>query len=268
MPLPGELLRVTSKVGSRGRRFYYNFAQTEWPKHEDEDQNPHQDRKETLTEMKAATKWHDDSKEFHAASVHEDKEDNPFFCHLLQSCSTFNKIRRVLSYVHRFVDIARRTAVPNSSLTVQDLKRSEFKLLKWSQLHLDVSQLDEKLIATTNEEGLIRTHGRLENSRKLRLKESYGRTKANALDYWAQENGQVRGKQVCRLSETAQETPTTAYGSTAKFAGSRRISSILEHSYGHVCATAVQTEPKNTPRRPGSNFHMRNNAIGSPGTHN
>ena len=268
MPLPGELLRVTSKVGSRGRRFYYNFAQTEWPKHEDEDQNPHQDRKETLNEMKAATKWHDDSKEFHAASVHEDKEDNPFFCHLLQSCSTFNKIRRVLSYVHRFVDIARRTAVPNSSLTVQDLKRSEFKLLKWSQLHLDVSQLDEKLIATTNEEGLIRTHGRLENSRKLRLKESYGRTKANALDYWAQENGQVRGKQVCRLSETAQETPTTAYGSTAKFAGSRRISSILEHSYGHVCATAVQTEPKNTPRRPGSNFHMRNNAIGSPGTHN
>ena len=244
------------------------FAQTEWPKHEDEDQNPLQDRKETLNEMKAATKWHDDSKEFHAASVHEDKEDNPFFCHLLQSCSTFNKIRRVLSYVHRFVDIARRTAVPNSSLTVQDLKRSEFKLLKWSQLHLDVSQLDEKLIATTNEEGLIRTHGRLENSRKLRLKESYGRSKANALDYWAQENGQVRGKQVCRLSETAQETPTTAYGSTAKFAGSRRISSILEHSYGHVCAIAVQTEPKNTPRSPGSNFHMRNNAIGSPGTHN
>ena len=243
------------------------FAQTEWPKHEDEDQNPHQDRKETLNEMKAATKWHDDSKEFHAASVHEDKEDNPFFCHSLQSCSTFNKIRRVLSYVHRFVDIARRTAVPNSSLTVQDLKRSEFKLLKWSQLHLDVSQLDEKLIATTNEEGLIRTHGRLKNSRKLRLKESYGRSKANALDYWAQENGQVRGKQVCRLAETAQETPTTAYGSTAKFAGSRRISSILEHSYGHVCAIAVQTEPKNTPRSPGSNFHMRNNAIGSPGTH-
>ena len=117
---------------------------------------------------------------------------------------------RVLAYVHRFVDIARRTAVPNSSLTVQDLKRSEFKLLKWSQLHLDVSQIDEKLIATTNEEGLIRTHGRLENSRTLRLKESYARSKANALDYWAQENGQVRGQQMGRLSDTAQETPTTA----------------------------------------------------------
>ena len=48
----------------------------------------------------------------------------------------------------------------------------------------------------------------------------------------------------------------------------RRISSILEHSYGHAWATAVQTEPKNTQRRPGSNFHMRNNASASPGTRN
>ena len=117
--------------------------------------------------MKAATKWHDNSREFHAASVHKEKEDNPIFCNLLQSCSTFTKIRRVLAYVHRFVDITRRRAVPNSSLTVQGLKRSELQLLKWSQLHLDVSQLDEKLIATTDEEGLIRAHGRLENARIL-----------------------------------------------------------------------------------------------------
>ena len=118
--------------------------------------------------MKAATrKWHDNSREFHAASVHEEKEDNPIFCHLLQSYSTFTKIRRVLAYVHRFVDIIRRRAVPNRSLTFQDLKRSESQLLKWSQLHLDVSQLDEKLIATMNEEGLIRTHSRLENARIL-----------------------------------------------------------------------------------------------------
>ena len=76
------------------------------------------------------------------------------------------------------------------------------------------------------------------------------------MDYWAQENGQVRGKQVCRLSETVQETPTTSYGSTAKFAGSSRISSNLEHSYGHVWATAGKAEPENTPRRPGSKFHL------------
>ena len=71
------------------------------------------------------------------------------------------------------------------------------------------------------------------------------------MDYWAQEIGHVRGKQVCRLSETA---PTTSYGSTAKFAGSSRISSNVEHSYGHVWATAGKTEPENTPRRPGGKF--------------
>ena len=85
----------------------------------------------------------------------------------LRSCLTFTKIRRVLAYVCRFVFIIRRGAVPNNSLTVQDVKRSELQILKWSQLHLDVSQLDEKLIATTDEEGLIRAHGRLENARIL-----------------------------------------------------------------------------------------------------
>ena len=144
---------------------FLHLPETEWPKFEDEVQN--QGRKQTLKEMKAVTKWHDNSREFHAASVHEEKEDHPILCQLLQSCSTFTKIRRVLTYVHRFVDITRRRAVPNSSLTVQDLKRSKLQLLKWSQLHLDVSQLDEKLIVTTDEEGLIRAHGRLENARIL-----------------------------------------------------------------------------------------------------
>ena len=177
-------------------------------------------------------------------------------------------IRRVLAYVHRFVDVTRRRAVPNSSLTVQDLKRLELQLLKWSQLHLHVSQLDEKLIATTDEEGLIRAHGRLENARilpkdmrnpvvlprdhpqailllqhlhrTLRLQESYARSKANALDYWAQENGQVLGNQVCCLLETAQETPTTAYESTAKFAGSSQILDLLVLVLCSIVAAAEQ----------------------------
>ena len=121
---PGDLESWISRPS------FLKFPETEWLKHEDEDQNPHQDRKETLKEMKAATKWHDNSRESHAASVHEEKEDKPFFCYLLQSCSTFKKIRRLLGYVHSFVDIARLRAVPNSSLTVQDLKRSELQLLK------------------------------------------------------------------------------------------------------------------------------------------
>ena len=276
---------------------FLHLRETEWPKFEYEVQN--QGRKETVKEMKAATKWHDNSREFHAASAHEEKEDHPILCHLLQSCSTFTKIRRVLAYVHRFVDITRRRAVPNSSLTVQDLKRSELQLLKWSQLHLDVSQLDEKLIATTDEEGLIRAHGRLENARILpndirnpvvlpkdhplailllrHLHRKRGHCSYKSLMHEARrtlwiialrKNGQVRGQQVCRLSETAQETPTTAYGSTAKFEGSSRISSILEHRYLHVRATADQTESKNTPRSPGNNFLMCNNASGSARTCN
>ena len=162
-----------------------------------------------------------------------------------------------------------------------------------------MSQLDEKLIVTTDEEGLIRAHGRLENARILpndirnpvvlpkdhplailllrHLHRKRGHCSYKSLMHEARrtlwiialrKNGQVRGQQVCRLSETAQETPTTAYGSTAKFAGSSRISSILEHRYGHVQATADQSEPKNTPRSPGNNFLMCNNASGSPGTSN
>ena len=108
------------------------LPETKWPKFEDEDEDQNQGRKETLKEMKAATKLHDNSRESHVASVHEDKEDNPILCHLLQSCSTFTEIRRVLARVHRFVDITRRRAVPKGSLTVQGLKRSELQLLKWS----------------------------------------------------------------------------------------------------------------------------------------
>ena len=33
-------------------------------------------------EMKAATKWHDNSRQFHAASVHEEKEDNRILFHI------------------------------------------------------------------------------------------------------------------------------------------------------------------------------------------
>jgi len=44
---------------------------------------------------------------------------------------------------------------------------SELQLLKWSQLPIDIPSLDKKLIAKTDEEGLIRAHGHLENARIL-----------------------------------------------------------------------------------------------------
>ena len=107
------------------------------------------------------------NREFHAATVPEEKEDNPIFCYLLQRCSTLTKIRRVLAYVHRFVEVIRHKAVPYCSMTVQELKQSELQLLKWSQLHIDLQHLDEQFIAKTDDEGLIRAHGRLENARIL-----------------------------------------------------------------------------------------------------
>lgn len=82
---------------------------------------------------------------------------------LLQKFSTFAKIRRVLVYVHRFVEVTIRTAVPKGSLTVEELMHSKLRFLKWSQLHIDVPCLDDKLIFKTDEEELIRAHSRLEN---------------------------------------------------------------------------------------------------------
>ena len=150
------------------------------------------------------------------------------------------KFARVLAYVHRFVDITRCRAVPNSSLTVQDLKRSELQLLKWSQLHLDVSQLEEKLITTTDKKGL-RAHGRLENARILpkdmrnpvvlprdhplailllrHLHPKHRHCGYKSLMLEARQTLWIIGLRkmaksmvrVCRLSETAQETPTSLW---------------------------------------------------------
>ena len=152
---------------------FLRLPETEWPQFQDDDQISRQERRHTLKEMKTVTKHqqvgkrHKITGETHAVYIPEGKADNNIFCCLLLRCSTFTKIRRVLAYVHRFVKIMRHRAVPQGSLTVQELKRSELQLLKWSQLHIDLQRLDEKLIAKADDEGLIRAHGRLENARIL-----------------------------------------------------------------------------------------------------
>ena len=116
--------------------------------------------------MKTTPKQIDTGKEntrdVHATSVSEGKEGNSIFSHLLERCSTFTKVRRVLAYIHRFAERTRRRDAPNGSLTVQELMQAELQLLKWSQKHINVQSL-----ASMDEEGLIRAHGRLENARIL-----------------------------------------------------------------------------------------------------
>lgn len=110
-----------------------------------------------------------------------------------------------------------------------------------------MKSLDRKLIASIDEEGLIRAHGRLENARilpkdmknpvvlpscvandpplmpsslqtrTLRLQESGARSKTKVLDHRAQEDGQGCCKQLCPLPETVQKTPRSVDGPSAKF---------------------------------------------------
>ena len=128
---PEELHPVTSKAGCQDHRFS-NFPETEWPQFQDDDHNFHQERQHTLKEMKIATtpeqvgKRDTTTRKTHAFAVPEEKDDNPIFCYLLQRCSTFTKIRRVLAYVHRFVEVTRRKAVTKGSLTVQEVENYSF----------------------------------------------------------------------------------------------------------------------------------------------
>ncbi|XP_068742038.1 uncharacterized protein [Montipora capricornis] len=96
-----------------------------------------------------------------------EEDTNPVFHQLLNTCSTFSKIRRTLAYVRRFIQNARKKNVKTGSITVQGLQGSEKQLFKWSQAHLDPSLIDKKLTPKLDENGLLRAHGRLEDVRSL-----------------------------------------------------------------------------------------------------
>jgi len=107
------------------------------------------------TTPKQADKGKENTRDVHAMTASEGKEGNSIFSHLLEKCSTFTKVLRVLAYVHRFAERTRRMDVASGSLTVQELMQAELQLLKWSQKHIDVQSLDKKLTASMDKEGLI-----------------------------------------------------------------------------------------------------------------
>ena len=90
---------------------FLKLPETEWPQFQDDDQSPYKEREDALKEMKTTPKQVDKGKEntrdVHATSVSEGKEGNSIFSHLLEKCSTFTKIRRVLAYVHHFAERTR-----------------------------------------------------------------------------------------------------------------------------------------------------------------
>ena len=107
------------------------------------------------------------SAEVHANLERVKSEENPILQQFLKTSSTFTKIRRTFAYVRRFVRNARKKDAKTGPITVQELKESENQLFRWSQLHLDPSAIDKKLIPKPDGDGLLRAHGRLEDARML-----------------------------------------------------------------------------------------------------
>ena len=101
------------------------------------------------------------------ATMQEGTRVNSILAQLLDTCSTFKKVRRVLTYVFRFVQATRGRDTSKGSLSLQELKNSETQLLKLCQLQLDKLKLDKKLIAKPDQDGVVHVHGRLEDIRSL-----------------------------------------------------------------------------------------------------
>ena len=78
----------------------------------------------------------------------------------------YTKGRKTLAYVLRFIN--KRTKKNNKSpISPQDLRESEIQMLKWCQQTINIDTVDKKLIPTSDEQGLLYAHGRLENIRSL-----------------------------------------------------------------------------------------------------
>ena len=104
----------------------------------------------------------------HANTATENEEENPIFSHLLETCSTFSKVRKTLAYVNRFTKNARSANRQGGSITVDELQNTEKQLFRWTQRHIPDNPIDnQQLLIQKDEDGLPRVHGRLEDIRTL-----------------------------------------------------------------------------------------------------
>ena len=58
---------------------------------------------------------------------------NPIMEHLMKSCSTFRKARKVMAYVLRFISNARTKVKNRDVILLKELSQAELWLFKWSQ---------------------------------------------------------------------------------------------------------------------------------------
>ena len=164
---------------------FLQLPEVKWPNFQEEEPSIYKDKSEVLKEMKPvekismsanhepviadvnAVRHETATVEANAKLAGVKSENNPILHQLLKACSTFPKIRRTLAYVRRFVQNTSKKNAKTGPITVQELKESENQLFKWSQLNLDPSVINKKLIPSLSENGLIRAHGRLEDVRSL-----------------------------------------------------------------------------------------------------
>ena len=172
---------------------FLTTPEPEWPQFKEDNQKRNVDLSETRRESKPPKKSKNKStsqvsstfKEELASSIPEDstkvtneprvqvnvatkyEEENPIFSYLLETCSTFSKIRRTLAYVNRFIQNARNVNPQRGSITVEELQNAEKQLFQWTQPHITDNAIDEQLLVEKDEDGLLRVHGRLEDIRTL-----------------------------------------------------------------------------------------------------
>ena len=85
----------------------------------------------------------------------------------MKNCSKYTKARKTLSYVLRFINNTRTKRSNKSPISPQELRESELQMLKWCQQTINIDTVDKKLIPTSDKQGLLCAHGRLENIRSL-----------------------------------------------------------------------------------------------------
>lgn len=93
--------------------------------------------------------------------------EEPILNLLTKNCSTFSEVKRILTYVLRFINNAKTNVHNKGELSTKELKEAEILLYKWDQSKIDPAKLDKSLYSRTDEDGILRAHGRLEDIRTL-----------------------------------------------------------------------------------------------------